>query len=200
MGFSVVERSKQVKINPLTTGKRNIITCMSPPLCARQCFGAFPHSFDSHSNPEKKVVFPLFFQMRLRKASGVSKLREQGRGRVGVRSDAQPPRKPACLGMGCDLTAMGKDWGGLESELPGGAYLYQCPGNCTCNSFPWSSAFCNFAGGLSGVPVQIYELVHSTSTLQQSLEFPEDSRRDHNYLGSKLPLSSSKQMSSIFAF
>lgn len=109
MGFSVVERTKQVKINPLTTGKRKIITCMSPLLCARQYFGAFPHSFDSHSNPEKKVVFPLFFQMRLSKASGVSKLREQGRGRVGMRNEAQPPLNPAFLGLGCDLIAMGKD-------------------------------------------------------------------------------------------
>lgn len=52
-------------------------------------------------------------------------------------------------------------------------------------------------GSLSHAPLQIYELVYSTSTLQKSLAFPEDSHRDHNYLGSKLPLFSFKQMNSI---
>lgn len=105
----MVERSRQVKINPLTTGKRKIITYMSSLLCARQYFGAFPHSFDSHSNLEKKVVFPFFFQGRLSEASGVSKLREEGRGRAAMRNEAPSPCKPACMGLWCNPTAMRKD-------------------------------------------------------------------------------------------
>lgn len=153
MGFSVVERSRQVKINPLTTGKRKIITYMSSLLCARQCFGAFPHSFDSHSNPEKKVVFPLFFQGRLSEASGVSKLREE---EVELRWGMKL-RLPANL-LAWDCGVIPRPWEKIEkgwrvSCLVQGAYLYHCPGNCTCNSFPWSSAFCNLVGGLSCVPL-----------------------------------------------
>ena len=38
-------------------------------------------------------------------------------------------------------------------SLPSGAYLHQCPGNCTCNSLLPSSAFCYLTGALSLVPL-----------------------------------------------
>lgn len=79
-------------------------------------FLAFPHSFDSRSNPEKKVVFSLFSQIRPSEASGVFKLREQGSGRAGVGNEALSPCKPAGLGLFCVLRPMGKDLGGLEGE------------------------------------------------------------------------------------
>ena len=41
---------------------------------------------------------------------------------------------------------------GWRVSLPGGAYLHQCPGNCTCNSLLRSSAFCSLTGRLSRVP------------------------------------------------
>lgn len=134
-------------------GRERSLTRTSPLLCARQCSEEFPHSFDSHSNPEKKVVFSLVFQMRLTEASGVSKLRGQGHGRAGTRNETRSPCKPTCLGLWCILKAMRKDPGGLESELPDGACLCQCPGNYTCNSLLRFSAFCYLTGGLSRVPL-----------------------------------------------
>lgn len=63
---------------PLTPGKRQIINTYEPSTVCQACSGALPHSFDMHSNPEKKRVFSLFSQMRPSEASGVSELREQG--------------------------------------------------------------------------------------------------------------------------
>lgn len=62
MGMSIVERSTQVKINHWPLGRERSLTCMSPLPCVRHCSGAFPLSFNSYSNPEKKVVFSLFFR------------------------------------------------------------------------------------------------------------------------------------------
>lgn len=84
--------------------------------------------------------------MRPSELSGVSKLRERGSGGV-ARNDAPSPCEPACLGLWCTLKAVSKDPGRLERALPAGACLYQCPGNCTCNSLLRSSAFCNLLGG-----------------------------------------------------
>ena len=79
--------------------------------------------------------------------------KEQRSDQVGMRNKAQSPCQPACLGPWCIPKAMRKDPGGLESEWPCGAYLYQCPENCTCNSLLPSSVFCSLMGGISHVPL-----------------------------------------------
>lgn len=75
------------------------------------------------------------------------KLREQGSSRAG--KEAQSPWEPACWGLGCIRKNMNKGRRELESDLPGGAYLYRCPGNCTWMSLVWSSALCHLAAGAS---------------------------------------------------
>lgn len=80
MTLSMEERSKQVKINPLTIGKIKIFNMYEPPTMCLATFWAFPPSFNLQSNPENTVMFSLFFQMRPGEVRGVSRLREQGGG------------------------------------------------------------------------------------------------------------------------
>lgn len=49
-------------------------------------------------------------------------------GRAWVRNGVPSPCTLACLGLWGVLKAIREDGGGLESELPGGTYLYQFPG------------------------------------------------------------------------
>lgn len=60
LALSVVERSRQVKVNPLTIGRERSFTCVIPLLCTRQSSRVFLPSLNLHSNPERKVVFSLF--------------------------------------------------------------------------------------------------------------------------------------------
>lgn len=135
LALSVLERSRQVKVNPLTTGRERSFTCVIPLLCTRQSSRVFLPSLNLHSNPERRVVFSLFCKWGPLRLVGCSKFREQGSSRAGMRNEAQFPCQFACLGLWCILKNMNKGQGGLESELPHGAYLYQCPGNCTCSHY-----------------------------------------------------------------
>ena len=78
MTLSMEERSKQVKINPLTIGKIKIFSMYEPPTMCLAMFWAFPPSFNLQSNPENTVMFSLFFQMRPGEVSGVSRLSKAG--------------------------------------------------------------------------------------------------------------------------
>lgn len=114
MKFSVVESSRGQN-KPSTPGKKRSLPCMSPRLCARQRSGASSPSFDLHSDPEKKVAFSLFFQMRPVRPVGCQ-LRDHGTARAEMGNEAPSPCRPACLGLCCVLRPTSKDLGGLESE------------------------------------------------------------------------------------
>lgn len=144
---------QRLKANPLTIGKRKVIPAYDPSAMRQPIFwGVFPFIWFAWWPWEESGIFSVL-QVKSTEVSGVFKLREQGSRRAGMRNEAQSCCKPACVGLWCIPKNTNKGRGGLESEFPGGVYLYQCPGNCTCKSWLWSPAPCNLTGGLSRVPL-----------------------------------------------